>query len=62
MEKNYGLIMPFVDESESFVHGFECGIIWEKIKSSERLYEHLFHVENSAQVQMMCDAFEVKCL
>jgi hypothetical protein len=53
--------MPFIDESHSFVHGFECGTIWQKLENKSRLRNYLIHLENSAQLQMICDYFEVKC-
>src|SRR5690606_17964348 len=27
-DHEYGLVMPFFDDSPSFCHGFECGINW----------------------------------
>lgn len=66
MEKN--LLMPFIDESESFVLGFECGQIWDKLQfikeldmSGSRINNRPIHIENSAQIQAICDYFEVKC-
>lgn len=53
--------MPFIDESEEFVHGFECGQVWEKLKSGGSLVGYLIHTENSAQIQMICDYYKVRC-
>lgn len=61
MKKEYGLLMPFVDASDSFTNGFECGQIWEKIKQGGSMLGYLVHLENSAQIQMICDHFECKC-
>jgi hypothetical protein len=55
------LIMPFVDETEAFCNGFECGQIWEKIKSGQEVTSYPVHLENSAQIQMICDLYLVKC-
>lgn len=51
--------MPFFDESESFVHGFECGKIWEKIEQGEVFDSHLIHTENIKQIELMCKTFNV---
>lgn len=48
------LLMPFVDESENFVHGFECGQIWEKIEWRKNLVDYMFHTVNTKQVELMC--------
>jgi hypothetical protein len=62
------LLMPFIDESESFTNGFECGQIWEKLQfikeldmPGSRIKDYLIHLENSAQIQAICDHFEVRC-
>jgi hypothetical protein len=55
------LLMPFIDESESFANGFECGIIWNKIEEGETLNGHLIHVENIKQIEMICSSFGVDC-
>jgi hypothetical protein len=66
--KENNLLMPFIDESESFTNGFECGQIWEKLQfikelnmHGSRIKDYLIHLENSAQIQAICDHFEVKC-
>lgn len=58
MEENT-LLMPFLDESESFTNGFECGIIWNKIEEGEILDKHLIHCENIKQIEMICSSFGV---
>ena len=52
--------MPFIDESESFTNGFECGQIWEKISQGEMLEKYLCHSENEEQIKMICESFGVK--
>lgn len=52
------LLMPFIDESESFVHGFECGQIWEKMSEGQQLIAYLFHSENIDQVHLICEHFK----
>lgn len=53
------LLMPFIDESESFTNGFECGIIWNKIGEGEILESHLIHTGNIKQIEMICQSFGV---
>lgn len=53
--------MPFIDESPSFVHGYECGTISQKLQDGNRLIKYLCHIENSAQIQMICDLYKIKC-
>lgn len=49
--------MPFKDETPNFVHGFEAGQIWEKMKRNEKFDSYLFHTENKKQIEMMCKRF-----
>jgi hypothetical protein len=30
---DYGLLVPFLDRSDSFAHGVEFGMIWERMKA-----------------------------
>lgn len=53
--------MPFIDESPSFVHGYECGMIAQMLKDGNSLIGYLCHTENSAQIQMICDLYNIKC-
>lgn len=57
MEEDFGLIMPFKDQSNSFTFGFECGQIWEQLKATKPFDHYLFHVSNKEQVEMMCRRF-----
>ena len=57
---NNTLLMPFIDESESFTNGFECGQIWEKISQGETLEKYLCHSENEEQIKMICESFGVE--
>jgi hypothetical protein len=54
------LLMPFIDESESFTNGFECGIIWNKIGEGDMLDRHLIHTENIKQIEMICRSFGIE--
>lgn len=51
------LLMPFVDQSENFVHGFECGQLWLRMEQGFTFDNYVFHTENLKQVEMMCMRF-----
>lgn len=34
-ERGYGLVFAFIDQSPSFAHGFTCGCVWERMKTSD---------------------------
>lgn len=54
--------MPFIGENDDpkFVRGFECGQIWECLKSSKKPFVCIFHNGNIDQVHLMCEYFKVK--
>jgi hypothetical protein len=33
-------LVPFPDESHSFVHGFEAGMVWQRMNAKERLIDN----------------------
>ncbi len=45
------LLMPFVDQTKSFTHGFECGQIWEWAKNGKPFNNYAFHSINKMQVK-----------
>ena len=45
------LLMPFVDESKSFTHGFESGQIWEWAKDGKIFNNYVFHTANKSQAE-----------
>jgi hypothetical protein len=53
------LLMPFIDESESFTNGFECGQIWQMISEGDIIGRHLVHRENIEQIELICRSFGV---
>lgn len=53
------LLMPFLDESESFVHGFECGKLWNLMEEGECVERQLIHSTNIKQIEMMADTFGI---
>lgn len=53
----YGLVVAFPDPSPSFVHGFEAGGLWEKLKNGETAeIQATTHVENREVIARMADA------
>jgi hypothetical protein len=50
---NSTLLMPFVDESENFTNGFECGQLWEKMTNDAVFENQLIHSENKEQIILM---------
>ena len=51
------LLMSFLDESETYVLGFECGQLWEKISNGEVMEDRAIHTKNKQQIIMMCESF-----
>lgn len=51
------LLMPFIDKSESFTLGFECGQIWTKISEGETLNRYLCHTKNRCQIAAILETF-----
>lgn len=54
MEDEYKLVMPFFDESHSFAHGIECGMIWQMMKYGEAI-DRVVHKENRKQLEPICE-------
>ena len=55
-EVEYRLLVSFPDESESFVHGFESGIVWAKIEAGLNLIEVTIHAQNEEVMRRMARA------
>jgi len=49
--------MPFLDQSESFVFGFEAGQIWTRMEIGFKFEDYLIHNENKDQIEMICRRF-----
>lgn len=56
MDKNI-LLMPFVDQSENFTNGFECGQIWEQMIEEKEISNRPVHSVNVKQIELMCEHF-----
>jgi hypothetical protein len=56
----FRLLVPFPDGSESFVHGFEAGMIWQRMQNGEAhiggLDEVAKHIENLEVFRRMAAA------
>lgn len=50
------LLMPFLTDSPEFTQGFECGMIWEKIKAGECFDYHPIHTANADQMNLIGEA------
>ena len=55
-DSEYGLIVRFHDQSHSYVHGFEAGIIWRRMESGEQDFSATIHDENIAVIRDMAAA------
>ena len=51
-------LVPFPDGSDSFVHGFEAGMVWQRMVAGEAVIENpiAFHVENEEVFRLMAAA------
>ena len=47
------LVLPFLNQTEDFVLGFEAGTVWHAMRSGENLIEGTYHERNRAQLLMM---------
>lgn len=55
----YGLILAFDREGDDdvpFALGFECGRLWEALKTTPEPFTWTMHTENSEMVIRMCEA------
>lgn len=55
-EETYGLIVSFPDQSDSFVHGFEAGMIWEMMKAPITHFVMTVHTANEEVIRRQADA------
>lgn len=57
MSKEYNLVMPFLDESESYCNGFEVGQFWERMKNGEEIASQPVHAANKKQLRLCCEYY-----
>lgn len=56
-QHQYGLVVSFPDQSESFVLGFEAGGVWERLKAGETpLTLEIVHTKNREVIDRMATA------
>lgn len=51
----YGLVMKFLDGSESFCHGYECGLVDGEMRASKLLEMRTVHTANKQQIEMIAN-------
>ena len=55
--EEFGLIVSFDDQSHSYVHGFEAGMIWQRMQAgAEAEIDTLIHTVNTETVRRMAVA------
>lgn len=59
MENRYSLQMAFLDPSHSFVHGYECGRLWELMSRGEPIEQNV-HTANAEQIALMAKYHDYK--
>lgn len=53
----YSLVMKFVDGSDSFANGFECGLIWASLLNKTQ-YSFTCHRSNIDQIKEIAKHFK----
>jgi hypothetical protein len=53
MAEHWHPVVTFVDESESFVHGFEAGLVWAQIEAGAQVVERTVHAANQRLFRRM---------
>ena len=49
--------MPFIDGSQSFATGFQCGQIWERLNHGDKIESQYIHADAKDQIEMICKRF-----
>lgn len=55
-DTDYGMLVAFTDESDSFVLGFETGQVWEAMARSDPFIERTVHAVNGEVLSRMARA------
>lgn len=55
-------IVKFIDESENFSHGFECGKIWKMLNNKEQIIELPVYIANCEMIERMCTVFHKRAV
>ena len=60
MIEDYSVVMPFIDQSETYTLGFECGQIFSDL-DKEIYTDHMVHRKSIEQIRLIADYFECDC-
>lgn len=55
-EQESTLLFPFIDESQTFVLGFEAGLVYEELKTGQPIKQKTIHTLNVQQIRIMAEA------
>lgn len=59
MTDEHSLIIPFTDESESFVLGFESGLVYYQLVQDIPVVDFLGHAKNHEQFKLFANYFKL---
>lgn len=57
MEAAYGLVMRFLDGSESFCNGYECGLLDRHMAVGDSIENQAVHTANVEQIKMLANRY-----
>ena len=60
-KEEYGLLVSFTDQSHSFTHGFEAGMIWQDMQNNVPRIDMMVHEENVQVICRMAEAAGYQC-
>lgn len=52
------LLMEFLNDSDSFCHGFEAGQIWERVKQGDIIEDQPIHKANEEQIRSVMKSYQ----
>jgi len=55
----YGLLVSFIDKSQSFVNGFDCGLLWKELQT-ELPQRRLAHTTNVDQFHKLAEHYNTE--
>lgn len=55
-EQEAVLLFPFIDQSETFVLGFEAGQLYDELKTGKPIKQRTIHTSNVQQIRIMAEA------
>ncbi len=57
---NMELVLPFLNQTEDFVLGFEAGKLWTSMRAGDEVIEGTYHAHNRPQFLMMAQRARYK--